>query len=522
MHARSAATRGGRAVAAALIAGLAACGSAPSTTLDGGPVIVVEDDAGPPSPPEATGIFPPHARALPFAIEREPAGDPIPAAEVELATDRYLDLMARTRWLELVDERAHGWPESDPEGRYWYATWWSGVRIVRAGGAVTYVHSDDGADNNGLRTAQLAEGACYAWRLWRDPADRHLARRLIRGMSSWHLAMRRSADDPERGLASRAAYPPDVVDTGRAISIDYSASRPGIDADPSDYIHVPANPYWPDLWVKNTRSKDDIGHMLRAVALLDTCAGDLEDPDAEADLVEMRRLHQEWAQRVERDGYRIATYDADLELFFPPGDLATYYTTAGVECAAGYAIPLLSRFDPLGYRCRSPGLGPVVDPTTGIPSGAMQILRSHHEAATGLALVTGQDELARELLVGLATRIEGILDAYESGAMPANANPSDVFQLVVESALLGLPLTAREAAFVHARIELAAGSYLATGPEWRVHDPATPDGEYGFDLGGDGIDFKDLGLLLGLCTAQWVDPAAQPVLDCARVRAARP
>jgi hypothetical protein len=476
-------------------------------------------DAGPPPPPAATGIFPEHRRAA-LDWARPDEGTPVPASDVSDATDRLLDLLERTDWLDLVAERAHGWPESDPEGRYWYATWWSGVTVQKRDGRITYRHAPDGADNNGLRTPQLLEGACYAWRLWGDPRDRHLFHRLTRGLSSWHLAMRRSATDPERGLLSRAAYPDSVEDTERAISIDYSQNHPGEPGPPSYYVHLPDNPYWPGLYAKNVRSKDDIGHLLRAVALVDTCAGHLDDAEAEADVVEMRRLYQEWAQRVEADGFRIASLDETASVYQPEGDLATYFLAGGIECAAGYAIPLLSRFDTLGYACRNPGLGPVADPAGGIPSGALQILRTHHEAAAGLALASGQDDTARALLEGLAARLDGIMDAYDAGPPPDNARPGDVVQLVLESAALGVPLTSREVRFLHARLAEAADGYDTSAPAWHVRDPSVPDGDYAFEPGGPGIDVKDLGLFLGLCSAQWASPGSREVLDCARVRSA--
>ncbi len=313
------------------------------------------------------------------------------------------------------------------------------------------------------------------------------------------------------------------MDIERDISIVYSAARPGPDAGTSQYVHMEGNPFWSDLWIKNTRSKDDMGHLMRVVATIDTCASHFGDADAEGELVEMRQLYQEWAQRTEREGNRIQTYDADHELFVPLGEIATYITLGGIECGAGYAIPLLSRFDPLGYSCRGGGLGGLVDPPGGVSSSSAQILRSHHEAAAGLALLTGQDALARELAGGLAARIEGILDAYDAGTMPDNARPKDVFQLVLESAMLGVPLTSREVRWIHGQIEEAWAGYDTSGPEWHVRDPATPDGDYVFEPGGPGIDFKDLGLLLGLCTAQWVNPSSREVIDCDRVRAsARP
>jgi hypothetical protein len=478
-------------------------------------------DGGPPAPPEATGVFPAHRRdALDW--DRADEGTPVSAADVDLATDRVIDLLTRTDWMDLIADRAHGWPESDPEGRYWYATWWSGVTVEKRGGRLRYVHSADGADNNGLRTAQLLEGACYAWRTWGDPRDRQLVRRLARGLSSWAYAMRRSEDDVERGLLGRAAYPISIEDTEREIAIDYDLDRPGEPGPPSFYVHLADNPFWGDLYVKNVRSKDDMGHLMRAVALIDTCVGTLEDDEAEADLVEMRRLYQEWAQRVEHDGLRIASLDTSGEVYQPEGDLAEYFG-GGIECAAAYAIPLLSRFDTLGYTCRNPGLGPVPDPTSGVPSGALQILRTHHEAAAALALASGRDEIARDLLEGLASRLDGIMDANDAGPLPDNARAGDVVQLGLESAAVGVPLTSREVRFLHAQLAIAAGGYDTSDAAWHVRDPSVPDGDYTFEPGGPGVDVKDVALFLGLCSAQWVSPSGREVIDCDRIRAsARP
>ena len=85
----------------------------------------------------------------------------------------------------------------------------------------------------------------------------------------------------------------------------------------------------------------------------------------------------------------------------------------------------------------------------------MQILRSHHEAAAGMALVTGDTERARDLATGLARRMETTLTVLESGEMPDNVRPHDIFQLIIESAVLGVPLTSREIRFLYAQLARA-------------------------------------------------------------------
>ncbi len=475
-------------------------------------------DATPPAPPN--GTFPPHLRALPFDYRRTDVGRPVTAAELATVTDHYLALLERTRWFDYVDARVHGWPESAPGGRYWYATWWSGTGISVSGGRRTFQHVDVGAENNGLRTPQLLEGACYAWLLYRNANDQHLVRRLMRGMSSWRLATVRRPGDLEVGLLTRASYPASVRDVARNIDINYAPNRPGVDGGASRFVHLPDNPTWGDLWIQNPRSKDDMGHIMRGVAALDACDGMLTEPGAQQDLVQMRQLYQQWAMRVENDGFRIATLDPSLAVVIPTGQLANYFVTAGIECHAQIAIRLLWQFDPLGARCPTP-TGVSGDPTPGINSSAMQIVRTHHEAAAALALVTGRNAVARTMVEGLAARIEMILDVYESGMSPANAQPQDIVQLMVEAANLGVPLTSREVRWLHAQIEIAFAGYDTSGPEWHVFDAVPPEGDYVFEPGGPGIDVKDLALLLGTCVAPYRNPNGRPLLDCARVRAWR-
>jgi len=486
------------------------------TTVDDAGMYV--RDSGTP-PPLATGIFPTHARA-PVAWDRPDVGTPVSDAELTALTDRYVDLLHRTRWLDLVDEHAHGWPESDPEGRYWYAHWWSGAGIEKRGGAISYVHVNVGAENPGIMTPPLMEGACYAWLTWRDDRDQHLFRRIARGMSAWRMAMERIRFDPEQGMLARASYPRPVDDVARGIHIAYDADRPGLDAGHTYYVHIPVNPYWGDIWIKNQRSKDDMGHIVRGIALADACDGELTEPGAQDDLVELRRLYQVWGQRVERDGFRIATYDRDLNVYIPMAELAAYVTTLGIECGAGVMIRLLSRSVVADYVCENGGLGAVPEPAPSITSSSMQILRTHHEAAAGLALVTGQTALARDLLGGLATRIENLLTLDETTGLPENSRAMDVVQLILESAALGVPLTSREVRWVHARIDEAVAFYDGTRPEYHVADPSVPDGDYPLEPDSLGVGFRDLALPLGTCASPYRSATGRPLLDCARVAAA--
>jgi len=164
--------------------------------------------------------------ALPFTYTRNDIGIPLTAQELATATDELIQLLKDTRYFDFVDERMHGWPETDPNHGFWYGHYWSGISLTKSGGKVTYKHSHDGADNVGLRTSQYLEGACYGHLLWGAPLTAHLVQKMARAYSAWILAMVRSTNDTNPTLLARSFYRPNVDSTegGRDLTIDYSAS----------------------------------------------------------------------------------------------------------------------------------------------------------------------------------------------------------------------------------------------------------------------------------------------------------
>ena len=458
---------------------------------------------------------------LPFPFTRPDDGTPETPAELQAATDELIALLVDTRYFSFVDERVHGWPATDPQGRYWYGTWWSGVTVEKSGGGVAYRHSADGADNNGLRTAPYLEGACFAWLTWQRAAEAQLFRRLVRGFSSWMLAMVRYDNDPGPPLMTRAAYPVpvDSSEGGRSLHIDYSLDRPGVDSTASAYVHLPTNPTWGDIWIKNLRSKDDIAYMFRALVQVQRCAPTLEAP-ARADLEQLNQLYAAWAGQVEADGWGIATLDQNAAVYLPSDQLARYTMAGNVECTAPLALHLFA-----GGATGAPACGNGFPFTEQLAWGmlkndAKQIQRHGHLAAINVALLRGQYVVAQELLTGLAARLAADLPA--SGTLPDNSNPVDVVTLLVEAANAGVPLTAREVRWVHAALHQAYDGFRqpALAPLFRVFDPATPDGVYGFDPGAVGMQYADLGVLAGTCQAPYQNPAGQPLVDCDRLRQA--
>jgi hypothetical protein len=490
-----------------------ACGQSAGVTDAGA-------DAAPELPP--TGAVPDHPKSLPFAYTRPEAGTPIDQTTIDQKTDELLDLLTKTRYFGFVDERVHGWPESDPAKHFWYATW-PGADVDKTGGVVTYVHGPNGSDNDGIATSPILEGACYAHRLWADARIEHLLRRVIRGLSSWILAMQRRPDDPDT-LLTRASYPMSIqsTDSNVAYGIDYSQCRPGLDNGATDYVHIPNNPTWGDEWVKNKRSKDDIGHMFRAIAQIDACDGTFTEPGAEDDLVQLRKLYQAWSRRVEDDGWTIATIDKNDITYLPTDGLAHFISvgTADVECAGKLALRLFGRVTPGDLDCGN-GISAIDAAATAGGHSNGQILRSFHEAAAGHALLSNNLSIAQALVEGLGQRLDDMMNGFATNNPEPFLVTIDASDLILFSANVGVPLTWREVAYLHQQIDLAHQTYLDPSNDliYRTFDPATPDGSYLFRPPGDGINFVSLGAMIGLCSSQWLNPASKPVLNCDKVKA---
>ena len=503
---------------------LAACGCGKSSQAAPGSDADAGFDAGPELPPD--GSVPLHPKSLPFTYTRPESGTPIDQATIDQKTDELIDLLTKTRYFGFVSERVHGWPESDPQKRFWYGVWWSGVDVNVASGKVTYFHEPGGSDNDGIGTSPLLEGSCFAHVLWSDPRIEHLTRKILRGYSSWVLAMERSSGDPDT-LMTRASYPASIQSDDGNVSyfIDYSKNQPGIDNGATDYVHIATNPIWGDEWVKNKRSKDDIGHMFRAVAQLDTCDGTFTEAGAQDDLVQLRKLYQMWSRRVEDDGWAIATLDQNDQVFIPPDELAHFATvgTADVECAGKLALRLFGRRTPGELVCGN-GISSLDATATALGHSNGNILRSDHEAAAGHALLSANVDVAQMLVEGLGQRLDDMMNAYAAGNPEPFLTTEDAADLILHSANAGVPLTWRDVAFLHTQIDLAHQTYLDPSNDavYKSFDPATPDGSYVYQPAGQGLNFTSIAALLGQCAAEWRNPASHPVLNCDKLRAWTP
>lgn len=456
---------------------------------------------------------------------REDKGTPIADAERRQATDNLIQIFKGTGYFDFVDSHTHGIPENDPTSSYWWGTWWSGITVTKLNGQVTYTHSEDGSDNAGIQTAPYLEGACFAYLLTGDKKYEHLARKLMRGMSSWILSSSKSEEDAP-SILSRAFYPESRASTdgGRDIYINYQASRPGKNSKASGYVHIPNNPIFGDVWVKHKRSTDDIGHMLRAMVQTQSCR-DAFSSDARADLDHMTSLYANWARGVDSNKFNIPTYDLNAEIISVKNAWGDYnaYKVVGLDptCIEKLAIRYMHQPDAGNLKCGN-GIS-VLEKMFGrlLQNDAIEILRSHHLAAAGLAQFNSSSTAAEKLLKGLEHRMNRDFHIANNPTIAAKYDIQDIASFMIHSNNVGLPLTSDEIRYLYGRIDIAHTGMLDPVNYNKLHlfDSSVPNGTYSFDPPHNGIYFYALGVMIGSCTSTFKNSNnIRPLLDCERLK----
>jgi hypothetical protein len=457
-------------------------------------------------------------------FERADSGQAITDQERTQATDELIGILKDTNYFDFIDSRVHGIPENDPKTSFWWASMWTGVRAFKKNGKVTYVHSNDGTDNAGIHTPPYLEGACYGYQLTKDPKLSYLARKLMRGMSAWLLSSAKSADDKSIVL-SRAFYPEsrNSFEDGKEIFINYDANRPGINGVPSGYVHIPNNPVFGDIWLKHKRSIDDIGHMIRSIAQVQSCREAFDD-EAKKDLEQMNILYAAWAQDVEAHKYIIPFYNFAGEVYTDRFGLGDYNTFKlfGIDpdCPGKLAIHYLHSNSSGKLKC---GRGISLLEKIGnrfLKNDAIEILRSHHVAAVAMAELRNQSEVANKLREGIAKRMTRDMHVLKNIKLSPLFDRQDIPTFFINANNVGVPMTSEEIRFVYQKLHdaylgMRSPVYFST---YHLFDSSVPDGEYPFDPPNIALYHRIYGLMLGSCTSTFRNPNGRQFLDCERLK----
>lgn len=441
------------------------------------------------------------------------------------ATEELAAIFQKAKYFDFVDSRVHGIPMDAPNS-FWNASFWTGVQVSKKNGIVIYTHQSNGSDNIGIHSAPYLEGACYAYRLTHNPRYALLARKLMRGFSAWILSGLRDNNDHTIVL-NRSFYPQSfhTFEGGRKLIVNYQASRPGINSDAAEYVHRPNNPIFGDIWVKNNRSIDDIGHIARAISQVQACK-DIFDDAAKSDLTQMNALYAAWAKSVESAEFIIPTLNRNGQIEIRKngiGDYNTYnYFGSDPNCNGKLGLRFLYTSDPSGINCDTGMSGMEKLFYTKLSSDSLEILRAQHISAITLAEGNKRNEIARKLREGLNYRLQTDFNMAKNADSYKNIDIQDIAAEIAHAANIGTPIEDEQIRFLYQRLHRSYSNILAPENYNTLHlfDASVPDGEYRYDAPEQGLYFYTMALLIGSCSSAWNQPEKNSLFDCSLLKAA--
>jgi len=457
-------------------------------------------------------------QGLPFEFARDDVGEPLSDAEISEFTRRITGLWKQADLFAWVRDTSHG---IDPAtGLSDWMVWWTGTELVKQDGQLTFRHRENGGpDNIMIPTPKVLIQAMALYLASGDPAAGTVVEQYAKGMSATMLGMVWNQDDPVRSIMARAVIPENhtvTLEDGRVKQIDYSAWRHETEAWNSNTIHVPDNPYFGDIWVKNMRSKDDVPHIYRAAAFLPWCMACAADEKVKSAVGQTRSYLEGFARDIVDNGYWIRTKDKDGNIFIPEQDLASFVSyeviDAKAECTAKLATALLGYGETLDNDCGKASTNAYEQVAVVGHYYNLAIVRGFHMSALLLALANDERAAAYQLLLGLAER------ADREKTIPQDVNveqarwDADLAVFLLQASSCGLPLTSQEARLIHSEYEKAVQVY-ETFDLWDPWSDSVADGTYQYVPWAE-IEMEEIAFFLEHCFSPFVNPAGARIVDC--------
>ncbi len=493
----------------------------------------VDDDTDEPYPPE-----------LPFSYVRDDDSPPLTPEELTAFSEAMRDFYRDTDYLNWLLRTSHGMDEST--GLPPYRLWWEEVYGWKDGDTVSFVHeySEEHGGHNILKGNSLVLGSAVGGYLQtEDSVLGELTTQFCRGISSTMLGMVYDENDPIHHLMARNVvtsnhtYP---THDGRQKAVDYSNWYHPYDRWNCSRFNYVNNPYWGDVWVTNTRSKDGLGYLYKAALSVYHAANHAPDESVREACGETWSLLTLFARDIVDTDYVIRSKDEGGNAYRPGvdpepeeadiGDLASFTAwdilAPDAECNAKQASALLGYESRLDNDCNPFGgnrlyeLGAILNNP---PNG--HIMRSFHLANIILALHHGDNEAAYKSMTGLEERFARdlnlnleMVDVAEDGWL------RDVAVSWLQSATVGYYLTNDEIRTIHEYAYRAIEEYRQW-PNWDLWAESVPAEEELEVIPPNSKTLPDdsniywfqpyaLGLFMEYCWGLYRNPESPPVIDC--------
>jgi len=464
---------------------------------------------------------------LPFSITRPDQGQPLSEGEVAAFTLTVTGFWKNTDFFRWIIRTSHGWQDG-PNGMPDYLINWGGggeFDAVKQTDTVTFRHlSTGGPDNIMIPSSKILASASSGYLLTGDEAMGKLVEQYCKGTSATMMGMVWDANDPVRTIMARAVLNNNheyLNYEGKKTKVDYTLARqPSVDWN-THTIHIPNNPYWGDIWVKNMRSKDDVPHIYRADFFLHYVAQYAKEywvrEAAQKTLSDLKGFTQD----IVENNYHIRSRNEAGEVFTPTEDLASFVDyeviAKNAECNAKLTSALIGYDNAKGNDCESGSGGVYDDYSCQVHYYNRAIIRGFHMDAVLHSLRVGNNDAAYELLEGLIARIDKEEALPDDKLQTDRENWNGDFAVfLIQAAATGVPLTSDEARLIHKYYGQTI-SAMQTWNRWDLWNSSIPDGTYNYRpdyLAGTYIDSSELGLILEYCYSPLKNPAGVRFVDC--------
>ncbi|MFC1890185.1 hypothetical protein ACFL4G_10555 [Thermodesulfobacteriota bacterium] len=481
---------------------------------------------------------------LPFSFVRCDHTAPVSEEEMAEFSGRMRAFFAESGYIGWLLRMSHG--IDDSMGMPDYRLYWGDVVGEKNGDTVSIIHeySEEHGGHNILKGNSLILNAAVGGYLeTEDPLLGELTRQFCNGISQTMLGMVHDENDPAHHLMARNIVTSNHTYTthdGRIKTVDYSNWFFPYDRWNCSRFKYEQNPYWGEVWVTNTRSKDGLGYLYKAALSAYHAANHGADGDVRAACGRTWDLLTLFAGDITDNEYLIRSKDKDGNPYRPGvdpeppeadiGDLASFTAwdiiLPDAECNATQATALLAHGERLDNDCRPFGghkFYEIFAIRNNPPNG--HIMRSFHIANIALALHAGDNTAALKSLGGLEERFERDLNLNLDFV---GVNEASWFRDIavnwLQAATAGYYLTHDEIRAIHTYALRAVDEY-GQWENWDLWADSVPEGEELDVFPPTSKTLEDgskiywfqpyvLGLFMEYCFGLNRNPDSPEVIDC--------
>jgi len=440
-----------------------------------------------------------------YALTLEREYKEVSEDEIACFTEIVIDFLYKIDFFNWVLKNSHGVHAST--GLPDYSMWWDDVMVKREGNKLIYKHLPGGGGHNiMIPTSLILNSVLTGYLLTGDRVMKEVAEQFCKGVVATMKGMLWDENDTKRYIMARNIIPKShsyEID-GLEKIIDYSSWRTPKENWNAKRIRFPHNPFWGDIYVTNTRSKDDLPHLFRAVFYL---------PESNLSVAEETCQYiKGFCRDIVNHGYHIRTKDERGKTYIPKGGLASFLKYGKkAESAARLTVHLIGygdsgRIDPGDGRNWFYELVAVNRHYFNY-----RIIHGFHMTAILYSLRNGDYETASKLLIGLRKRTDSLMKGHRLGIRNPRWYP-DLAVFLLQAASVGLPLKPEEVRLIHREFLKTISSF----EKYKYWNPKNlPEGRllsYKPDY-SNLIRPEELGLVFEYCYSPFRNPLGEEVVD---------